>query len=263
MTDFTTLLYQVENGVAQITLNRPGAANCLNIPMAHELLQAAIVANGDPNVRAVVLTGSGKMFCAGGDLASFAGMGEKVSNGLREITAYLHSAIATFAAMDAPLITAINGTAAGAGFSLAIMGDFAITAQSAKFTLAYTGAGLSPDGSSTYYLPRLVGVRRARELMITNRVLSAEEAEQWGLVNQVVEDEEVLATATAQAARLAKGPTLAYGQIKKLLNASLQNSLESQMQMETEGIAGMAASNDGKEGIAAFLEKRKPEFKGN
>jgi 2-(1,2-epoxy-1,2-dihydrophenyl)acetyl-CoA isomerase len=190
-------------------------------------------------------------------------MGDNVSNGLREITAYLHNAIATFAAMDAPLITAINGTAAGAGFSLAILGDIAITAESAKFTLAYTGAGLSPDGSSTYYLPRLVGVRRARELMITNRVLSAREAEQWGLVNQVVADDEVLATAMAQATKLAKGPTLAYGQVKKLLDASMQNSLESQMQLETEGIAGMAATSDGKEGIAAFLEKRKPDFKGS
>ena len=136
-------------------------------------------------------------------------------------------------------------------------------AESAKFTLAYTGAGLSPDGSSTYYLPRLVGVRRARELMITNRVLSAGEAEQWGLVNQVVANDEVLATAMAQATKLAKGPTLAYGQVKKLLDASLQNSLESQMQLETEGIAGMGASNDGKEGIAAFLDKRKPDFKGS
>jgi 2-(1,2-epoxy-1,2-dihydrophenyl)acetyl-CoA isomerase len=164
--------------------------------------------------------------------------------------------------MNKPVITAINGTAAGAGFSLAIAGDFVISADTAKYTLAYTAAGLSPDGSSTYVLPRLVGMRKAMELMITNRVLSAAEALDWGLVSEVVPTADVMTRANELASQLANGPSSAFGQVKHLLMSSFQNGYETQLQLETDGIANMAATSDGKEGIAAFLAKRKPSFTG-
>jgi 2-(1,2-epoxy-1,2-dihydrophenyl)acetyl-CoA isomerase len=164
--------------------------------------------------------------------------------------------------MDAPVIMAINGSAAGAGFSLAIAGDFAIAAQSARFTMAYTAAGLSPDGSSSYFLPRRVGIMRARELMMTNRRLSAEQALDWGLVNQVEADEALMVSAMQLAGTLAKGPTKAFGQVKKLLNSSYDSGLETQMQYEADSIAAMASTADGAEGVSAFLEKRKAVFSG-
>jgi 2-(1,2-epoxy-1,2-dihydrophenyl)acetyl-CoA isomerase len=165
--------------------------------------------------------------------------------------------------MNAPVIAAVNGTAAGAGFSLALSADLVISVDSAKFVMAYTNAGLSPDGSSSYFLPRRVGDRRARELMLTNRVLTADEALDWGIVNQVVAEADLDETVGKLANKIAAGPTLAYGQVKALLNASFDNGLETQMELESRGIADMARSRDGKEGIQAFLAKRKPEFKGS
>jgi 2-(1,2-epoxy-1,2-dihydrophenyl)acetyl-CoA isomerase len=164
--------------------------------------------------------------------------------------------------MDAPLVVAVNGTAAGAGFSVAISGDLVLAAESAKFAMAYTAAGLSPDGSSSFFLPRLVGMRRAQELMLTNRRLSAAEALDWGLVSQVVPDAELADTAFALAKQLAAGPTRALGMVKKLLATSFQESLETQMELEARGIAEMAGTADGREGIDAFLSKRAPGFRG-
>jgi 2-(1,2-epoxy-1,2-dihydrophenyl)acetyl-CoA isomerase len=164
--------------------------------------------------------------------------------------------------MNKPLIVAVNGMAAGAGFSMAVCGDLVLAAESAKFTMAYTAAGLSPDGSASYFLPRLIGMRKTQELMLTNRRLKAEEALEWGLVTQVVADEELAETAMKLAQQLAEGPTLAYGQVKQLLNSSFNNSLETQMELEGRGISAMAASTDGREGIQAFLEKRAPIYQG-
>jgi 2-(1,2-epoxy-1,2-dihydrophenyl)acetyl-CoA isomerase len=263
MSDYENIQYEVNNAIATITLNRPNAANSINIPMAQELNNASIKVYSDPSIRAVIITGNGKMFSAGGDLASFATYGDKIADGLRTITTALHGATSNFARMDKPVITAINGTAAGAGFSLAIAGDFAISSDTAKYTLAYTGAGLSPDGSSTYILPRLVGMRKSMELMITNRVLNAEQALDWGLISEVVSSADLMKRANELALQLANGPSCAYGQVKKLLMSSFQNGYETQLQLETDGIASMASTNDGNEGIAAFLEKRKPSFIGN
>jgi 2-(1,2-epoxy-1,2-dihydrophenyl)acetyl-CoA isomerase len=174
----------------------------------------------------------------------------------------LHTALSRLARMDAPVIAAVNGTAGGAGLSLVMAADLAIAAQSAKFTMAYTGAGLSPDGSSTFYMPRKIGDRKARELMLTNRVLSAAEALDWGVVNQVVADGQALDLAMILARRLAAGPTRAYGAVKTLLNDSFEHGLESQMALEASKIAELVVSEDGQEGIQAFLEKRKPGFTG-
>lgn len=252
----------IENSIATVTLNRPDNANALNLAMAKQLHETAIELSENAEVRAVIITGRGAMFCAGGDLASFAELGDRIAVGIKQITASLHGAVATLNRMNAPVIMAINGSAAGAGFSLAIAGDFAIAGESAKFTMAYTAAGLSPDGSSSYFLPRRVGMMRARELMMTNRRLSAAEALDWGLLNQVVDDQQLMDAALELAGKLAKGPTRAYGQVKQLLNSSFETGLETQMEHETAGIAAMAGSADGREGVSAFLEKRKAQFRG-
>jgi 2-(1,2-epoxy-1,2-dihydrophenyl)acetyl-CoA isomerase len=164
--------------------------------------------------------------------------------------------------MDAPVVGAINGTAAGGGFSLSLTTDIAIAAESAKFTMAYTKAGLVPDGSSSYFLARMVGLRRAKEMALLNPVLSAGQAMEWGLVNQVVADDQVLTTALEIAHKWAKGPTRSFGETKRLILSGVTESLESQMERESRIIEIMAGSTDGREGIAAFVAKRTPEFKG-
>ncbi|MBH81291.1 MAG: enoyl-CoA hydratase [Gammaproteobacteria bacterium] len=260
---FETLIYDVADGVATITLNRPDAANAMSPTMAAELAEVALVCDDDPLVRAVVITGTGKLFCAGGDLGAFASAGDGVKSLIKKMATDLHVGLSRLTRTSAPVIAAVNGTAAGAGFSLCMATDLAVAAQSAVFTMAYTRAGLSPDGSSTFFMPRRIGDRRTRELMLTNRVLSAEEALDWGLVNQVVEDDRVLEQAQLLAKQLASGPTLAYGAVKTLLNGTFEQSLEAQMELESRAIADMAATHDGREGISAFLEKRNPEFTGD
>ena len=258
---FETLLFEVRDGVAHVTLNRPDAANSINLQLAKDLAYAAMQCDEDPAVRAVVLTGTGKMFSAGGDLASFAKAGDRIPFLLKEITTYLHAAVSRFARMNAPVVIAVNGTAAGAGFSLACAGDLAIVAESARFTMAYTRIALTPDGSSTYYLPRLLGTRRTLELMLTNRTLSAAEALEWGIVNRVVADDALAGEAGSLATSLAQGPTLAFGRVKEMVLRA-GDTLESQMEMETRAIADAARTADAREGIQSFFEKRKPKYRG-
>jgi 2-(1,2-epoxy-1,2-dihydrophenyl)acetyl-CoA isomerase len=178
---------------------------------------------------------------------------------LRELTSYLHAAISLFVRMDPPVIAAVRGTAAAAGIGLVAMADLAVAADDAKFNLAYTGVGLTPDAGTSFLLPRAVGVRRAMELLLLNRSLSAQEALSWGLVNRVVADARVFDEAFELAEKLAAGPTRAYGKVKRLVAGSL-GALESQMVLEAETIASQAASAEGTEGISAFLAKRKPSF---
>ena len=259
---YQTLLYEVADGVATITLNRPDSMNAMSPELAAELHDAALAIDASPEVRAVVLTGAGKVFCAGGDLGAFAAAGDGARTLIMKMTGDLHLALSRLARNSAPVIAAVNGTAAGAGFSLLMAADLAIAAESAVMTMAYTNAGLSPDGSSTYYMPRKIGDRRTRELMLTNRVLSAAQALDWGVVNEVVSDDVVLASAQKLAGKLASGPTQAFGQVKALLDGSLDQSLESQMELEARAIAGLVTTADGQEGLHAFLEKRKPQFSG-
>lgn len=257
-----TLDFSISDNIATITLNRPEHANALNPSMAKELSNVAIECDENKDVRAVIIEGSGKMFCAGGDLRAFSDAGDSAPTLIKQMAGDLHIAISRFSRMNAPTIAGVNGTAAGAGFSIAISADLVVSAKSAKFVLAYTNAGLSPDGSSTYFLPRRIGDRRARELMLTNRVLSAEEAMEWGLINKIVDEENLSATIKELAEKFASGPTLAYGKVKSLLNASFDNGLETQMEFEARAISDMARSSDGKEGIQAFLNKRKANFTG-
>ncbi len=256
------ILYEVADGVARITLNRPDEANAMHLGMLRELHQAAIACDQDAAVRAVLITGAGAMFCAGGDLKSFVEAGDDLGAVLAEMTADFHAAVSTFNRMDAPVVTAINGTAAGGGLSFGISGDIVLAAGSAKFTLGYTAAGLGPDGSSSYFLPRLIGMRRAKELLLTNRMFTAAEAEAYGMVDRVVADGELMAEAEEQAAAFAKGPTRAFGAVKRLLAGSFSESLETQMELEARAINALAQGADGREGVAAFAAKRKPNFTG-
>jgi 2-(1,2-epoxy-1,2-dihydrophenyl)acetyl-CoA isomerase len=260
---YETLLFDVEDHVARLTLNRPDAGNAMNAVMMRELRDVAIRCDEDPEIRAVVITGAGRMFCAGGDLRSFAAEGDGLPAYLKGITNDLHGAVSRLCRMDAPVVSAVKGVAAGAGFSLACAADMVIAAESARFTVAYTGVGLSPDGSCSFFLPRLIGLRRTQELMLTRRILEASEALDWNLVTRVVPDEDLRDESLKLAAQLAAGPTRAFGSVKRLLLHSSGDHLESQMEVEARAIADAARSDDGKEGIAAFLAKRKADFVGN
>jgi 2-(1,2-epoxy-1,2-dihydrophenyl)acetyl-CoA isomerase len=256
------VLVEIQDGVATLTLNRAQAFNAISLELAKALNDAVEQVAADSAVRVVVLTGAGdKAFCAGGDVASFA-VSEQADKDLAEITLYLHTAISRLAHMAKPWIAKVNGVAAGAGLSLVAAADLAIAKESCKFTSAYTGIGLSPDGSSSWFLPRVVGVRRATELYLTNRTLNAAEALDWGLLTRVVNGDNLDAEVEKLAAQLASGPTLAYGKVKKLMLYTQTDSLESQMQRETRYIAECAMTDDAQAGFQAFVNKQKPEFHG-
>ncbi len=259
----STLLFEVKNNVACVTLNRPDAANAINLELAQELDKVMVGCADDPAVRAVLIAGAGKVFCAGGDMKEFSSKSESELPGyLEDLTTHLHRAVFRLARMRAPVIAAVNGAAAGAGFSLVCACDLALAAESAKFTLAYTRIGLTVDGSASYFLPRIMGFRRAKMLAILNPVLSAAEACTMGIVMRVVPDAELANDAQALSERLAAGPTHAYGGIKRLFLDSGASELEEQMGRETESVCAAAWTRDAREGIAAFLAKREPKFTG-
>ena len=262
-TRYETLDLQIRDRVAWITLNRTQAFNALDLQMAKELYDVSNRLTSDRTVRCAVLTGSGdKAFCAGGDVAGFGADPPTLDLLVREMTTWLHGAVSRLAAMNAPLIAAVNGVAAGGGLSLVACCDLALSADHARFTSAYTQIGLSPDGSSTYYLSRLIGTRRATELYLTNRVLSAAEALEWGLVNRVVPGAALLDEAGTLAAQLADGPTRAFGGVKRLMLTAHHESLETQMERESRSVAELSMSRDSVEGVRAFLDKRTPRFTG-
>lgn len=258
MTEYQTIKFEQAGAITRITLNRPDAANGMNDTMTRELADAARRCDTEAT-KVVLLTGSGRFFCAGGDLKSFASAPSR-GRYIKGVADDLHRAISTFARMDAVLVTAVNGVAAGAGFSIAMTGDVVLAAESASFTMAYTRAGLSPDGSSSYYLPRLIGVRRTQELMLTNRTLSAQDASQWGLVTEVVADAELQARTDQVVDQIAATSRQSNGAVKALLLATFKNGIEEQMELEGRLIAERADSADGREGVDAFLAKRKAEF---
>lgn len=255
-----TIHLEIRESVAFLSLARPEAANTMNLEFGREFLAAAFVIEAAPSVRAVLLTGQGKNFCFGGDLKGMVASGADVRAYLSELTTNLHAGMALLARLDAPVIAAVNGTAAGAGLGLVLAADLAIAARSAKFAPAYTGVGLTPDAGCTFMLPRAVGYKRAMELLLTNRVLDAQQALDWGLVNQVVEDGTLAETAAALAARLAAGPAGAFGAVKRLL-AEAEPGFEAQLARESRSIASRGMTAEGREGIAAFLEKRAPRFR--
>jgi 2-(1,2-epoxy-1,2-dihydrophenyl)acetyl-CoA isomerase len=258
VTDYQTINFEQSGAITRITLNRPGAANGMNDTMTRELADAARRCD-TAATKVVVLTGSGRFFCAGGDLKSFASAPDRGGH-IKGVADDLHRAISSFARMDAVVITAVNGTAAGAGFSIAVTGDLVLAAESASFTMAYTKVGLSPDGSSSYFLPRLIGIAKTKELMLTNRVLSAQEAFSWGLVTEVVPDDQLAARADTLADHMAATASGSNGAVKALMASTFSSGLEEQMEFEGRLIAARANSADGREGVDAFMAKRKAEF---
>jgi 2-(1,2-epoxy-1,2-dihydrophenyl)acetyl-CoA isomerase len=259
---FKTILFSLDAGVAEIAIDRPEANNSINLECARELMHAAIMCGDDRSVRSILMTGTGASFCPGGDLKSFHAAGDDLPSHVREVTTYLHAAVSRFTRGDAPIVTAVNGVAAGAGMSLACLGDIIVAGVSARFTAAYTGVGLCPDGALTYFLPRMIGVKRAMELVLTNAFLTAEDAAEWGIVARVVPDEELIVEARAIAAKLADGPTLAFGAARRLLHTGQTHTLETQMELESRALAEMTGTQDARKAIASFVEKRRPRFKG-
>jgi len=234
----TPVALDVDGGLARLRLNRPEVSNGLNVELLKALHEAILTCHADPSVRVVLLTGEGRNFCAGGDIHTFESKGADLPDYLREATAWLQLASAALIQLRVPVVTAVQGFAAGGGgLGLVCASDIVVAAESAKFTMAYSKIAASPDGSSSYFLPRLIGLRRSLELHYTNRVLSAREAMEWGLVNRVHPDAEFSGAVHALARELAQGPTLAFGRAKLLFHQSTQESLETQMELEAQAIA--------------------------
>lgn len=259
------VLFDVADQIATVTLNRPAAYNALNLEMADQLVDALVACDESPNIRAVVLTGAGKAFCAGGDIREMQEHSDANGAGryLRRLTVGLHASIATIARMHKPVLTAVNGPAAGAGLSMALAGDLVVATSTAKFTVAYTAIGLAPDGSSSYYLSRLIGPKRAYELIATNRPVPAAEAVEMGLINEAVDPQTLDDRCQTLASQLASGPTIALGFAKNLILSGSTSTVETAMEFERRAIATCGATQDFAEGAAAFTEKRTATFTGS
>lgn len=261
------LLYEKNGAIATITLNRPDARNALSPDMREGLFQAFSDAEVDDAIRCVVVRGAGEHFQAGGDVKAFNEFA-KMSPTERQQTFErrihgLHPTVFTMMRMPKPIIASVRGGAAGFGLSLMMACDMVIASEDAFVTLAYIGIGTTPDGSGTYTLPRIVGLKKAMEIAMLGDRIKAAEAKDLGLINYVVPTDELEAETAKLAKRLANGPTVAIGRTKQLLNASLNNNLEAQLSLEAQNFAACAASNDWVEGVTAFKEKRKPDYKGN
>jgi 2-(1,2-epoxy-1,2-dihydrophenyl)acetyl-CoA isomerase len=250
----------VRDGVGHLVLRRGEQGNAIDLAMARALLEAARNCR-EANVRAVLLRGEGRCFCVGGDLREFSTVdGDGRRELLLAVTTALHDGLRTFAALDAPLIAAVHGAVAGAGVGLAAAADLTIAAADATFLLAYTGIGYSPDAGVSWSLPRLVGQKRALDLLLTNRRISAAEAADMGLVTRVVDSESLVDEAQQLTVGLAGGPTGAFGATKRLVAQGLSSDFGTQLDREARSIAAAATSPEGSEGVAAFLAKRSPRF---
>ena len=257
------VLVSVDDAIATLTLNRPAVGNIIDQALADALMDAAIRCDADPAIRCVVLTGHGKLFCGGGDISAFDAAGDDVPAFLSRLAGTLHMAVSRLLRMPKPLLVAANGPAAGAGLSLVLSGDIVIAAQSAHFIAAYGSVGLTPDGGMSWLLPRHVGLRRAQEIILTNRKISADEAASIGMVTRTVPDDQLAQEVAKTAQMLADGPTGAIAGARALLLESYHNPLEAQLERETRSIAMAGGSAECREGVAAFLARRKPDFSGD
>lgn len=257
----SSILLSVEAGVAILTLNRPEVLNAFDAEMAETFLARIEEIAARDDVRAILIRGAGKGFCAGGDVSQFTKGGDPAA-AIEAIIDPLHAGLRRLDGLKQPSIACLHGAVAGAGFSLVLACDLAIAAENAKFTLAYARIGATPDGSGTYHLPRIVGMKKAKELALLADTIDAAEALRLGLVNRVVTVDMLDAAAMELARRLAAGPTGAYGRIKALLGASGDHTLGEQLDAEREAFLGSVRTADFGEGVAAFLDKRPARFTG-
>ena len=245
---------------AWVWLNRPKSYNAFDFEMVDLLSRRLVSLAVDDGTRAVVISGRGKAFCAGGDLSWVGRCQEGPAAAFHELAARFHLAILEIRRMAKPVIGAINGVAAGGGFSLALACDFRVMAKSAVLRQAYTSSGLCLDGGGTYTLPRLVGLARAMEIAAFDQPITSQQALEWGLTNRITEDDQILAAAEAMAGELSGKSVHSFGWCKQLLGDSLDTPLETQMEKERMALSTCGAHPDGREGVKAFMEKRKPEF---
>jgi 2-(1,2-epoxy-1,2-dihydrophenyl)acetyl-CoA isomerase len=251
---------EIADGLAHLRLANPAQGNVLDLPMI-AALDAAILQAEQASARTVLISAEGRNFCVGGDLRGMAVAADRGAL-LREMADSLHAGLLRLDALGVPVVAAVNGSAAGAGLSLTLACDLVIGGEGSSYMMAYTGIGLSADGGSTFHLPRLIGLRLTQEMAYLNRRLDAVEALATGLVTRVVPDDAVLDEALVVARRLAQGPTGAFRRMKHLLGDGLRNSFAAQLAAEAEAIAASAVTADAGEGVRAFLERRKPEFRG-
>lgn len=252
-----------DSGVGRLTLNRPEAANGMSVPFLRALYDALMRCHSEPRLRVLVVSGAGPNFCAGGDIKDFASKGEGLPDYLREATSWLQISVSALMRLNAPVIAAVHGFAAGGGgFGLVCAADLVVAAESAKFLPGATRAGMAPDAGVSVTLPRLVGLRRAMNLVLTNPILSAEEALDIGLVNQVVPDAELAEAADRLAATLAAGAPLALAASKRLLWDGVGRSVETGLPDEARTVSELSGTADAREGLAAVIERRRPVFTG-
>ena len=261
---FNSINYDVNQGVAILTLNRPDTLNSFTREMHEEVQQVMAAVRNDKSIRCLLLTGNGRGFCAGQDLNDRAVKASDQAPDLGEsVERYYNPLIRAITSLEKPVICAVNGVAAGAGASIALACDIVLAARSAKFIQAFCKIGLVPDSGGTWHLPRALGLPRAKGLALLGDKLSAEKAEQWGLIWQCVDDEQLMTEAKQLAEHLATQPTQGLAAIKQLLNASFSNPLHQQLELEKDAMRRLGQSNDYREGVAAFIEKRSPEFTGD
>jgi 2-(1,2-epoxy-1,2-dihydrophenyl)acetyl-CoA isomerase len=260
----TVQLEMRESAVAVITLNRPAALNALTTEMAREFMSAIGEAR-ERGARALVLTGAGRAFCAGGDLREMRSVAEntgRIEAFFDEPLGLLNECVLLLQQLPLPVIAAVNGAASGGGCNLALACDIVIAGTSARFNQAFVKVGLSPDCGGTHVLPRLIGTKRAAELMMTGDVVDARSAEAMGMINRAVADDELMSTAISLATRLAQSPTAAIAKTKRLLAESATNQLAAQLEAERQAQIESGQTKDFLEGVAAFIEKRPPRFTG-
>ena len=253
------LLLERHGAIATLRFNRPEALNAIDVPMANAFLAAVQSIAADPGVRAMVLRGNGRGFMAGGDLAT---LRADPVQGAIDILTPLNAALQLLAQMNAPVIAQVHGAAAGAGLSLVLMADYVIAAEGTRFNLAYINLGTSCDVGASWALPRIVGVRQALEIALLGEAFTADDALRLGLVNRVVPGAELDSATTALAQRLASGPTLAYGAMKRLMRASMDHTLPEQLAAEKDAFVHCAGTEDFRAGVEAFHQRQSPQFVG-
>jgi enoyl-CoA hydratase/carnithine racemase len=258
----SVLLYEVRDGIATITLNRPERRNAFNVEMLDLWLEALRDARTNDAVQVIVVTGAGRAFCSGGDVGSMSERGDMTGLEHKRWLEVVHRIPLTLEEIDKPVIAALNGAAAGAGLDMALMCDLRFAAEGARFSEAYVKVGLIPGDGGTYFLPRLIGTARALELIWSGDVFDAQEAFRLGIVNRVVPPDQLMSTVYEFAGRLAKGPTVAIRLAKRAVYAGMQMDLRAHLDMISSHMAVVRQTEDHKEGVQAFAEKREPEFKG-